>query len=298
MQNLEIVDSQKPDGFFKLFIKELKHDKLAIICAVLLIFIILFIYIAAPIINSQMNIMQANLANQNRSPEQSGSLLGTDDTGRYIAPFLVLAARNSLNIAFSVTFFAFIIGVLIGLFSGFYGGTFDNIVMRIVDTWTMIPFLMVIIAVMSIVGERTPPLFIFILTLFGWMGRARLIRAAALQQKNLDYIQGSKTLGTPNIIIIFREMFPNLLDIIVANFVITMAASIGIETGITIIGFGLGVEHATLGTLISNSLHPVNLQFRWWTWLPAFILVVTIMLCINFIGNVLQRAADPKQRLQ
>lgn len=279
------------------FWKEIKSDKLSLISLILLVIIFSFIYIAAPIINSQINVMHNNLLIANQSPEQSGTLLGTDSNGRYVAPLLVIAARNSLNLALAVTFFSFIIGVVVGLYSGFYGGKIDNWIMRLVDTWLMLPSLMFIIAMISLMGERTVALFIIMLTAFSWMGRARLVRAAALQNSNMDYIHASKTLGTKNFVIIFREMLPNLVDVVVANFVITLATSIGIETGLSLIGFGMGALTPSLGVMIQSALSPVNLQFRWWTWAPALILVVFITLCINFVGNTLQRAADPKQRL-
>jgi peptide/nickel transport system permease protein len=113
----------------------------------------------------------------------------------------------------------------------------------------------------------------------------------------MDYISASKTLGTRNIVIIFREMLPNLVDIGVANFVLTMAANIGIETGLSLLGFGLGWNWPSLGVMINRATIPDNLQNFWWVWLPALVLVCVIMLCVNYVGNALQRVADPKQRL-
>ena len=294
--DMDVVLSTKPPNMFSLFWRELRHDILGFISLILLGVILVGIYIGAPVIESRMDVMRNDLLRQNQSPEQSGTLLGTDDVGRFVAPLLVVSARNSLNVAFGVTALSFLIGLIIGIVSGFYGGRTDNIIMRIVDTWQMIPFLMAVIAIISI-APRSTGMFIFLLTAFTWMGRTRLVRAAALQNRNLDYISASKTLGTRNIVIIIREMLPNLVDIIVANFVLTAAANIGIETGLSMLGFGMGMEYPSLGTMLQNALHPVNLQFRWWTWAPAVVLVVTIMLCINFVGNVLQRVADPRQRL-
>jgi len=295
--NLDITLSTKPLNMFQLFWNEIKSDILALIALILLIFIFLGIYIGSPIIQSRMDVMHNDLLIRNQSPKESGSLLGTDSNGRFIAPLLVVSARNSLNISLAVTTLSFLFGAILGLVSGFYGGRIDNIIMRITDTWTMVPGLMVMIAIIQMAQQRSTTLFILLLTIFTWMFRTRLIRAAALQNRNLDYISASKTLGTRNIVIMFREMLPNLVDIIVANFVLTFAANIGIETGLTLLGFGMGMEYPSLGTLIANALHSVNLQFFWWTWAPAIVLVVTIMLCINFVGNVLQRVADPRQRL-
>ena len=315
--NLEVELSTKPPSIFALFWKEIRHDYVAMVGFCMLIIIFLGIYIGAIIIEMTMDVMQPDLAVTNVNPAgfqrqtvwgPDGvsqefvdigfpTLLGTDVIGRQIAPLMIVSARNSLNIGLAVAGLSFIIGLIAGIVAGFYGGHVDNVVMRITDTWTMLPTLMVMIAIISIIPNRTLFWFIMILTAFGWMGRTRLVRAASLQQCNLDYIAASKTLGTRNVVIIFREMLPNIVDVVVANFVITVAASIGIETGLTILGFGLGIEYPSLGFMINSALNPINLQFFWWNWAPALILVVVIMLCINFVGNVLQRVADPRQRL-
>ena len=317
--NLEIELSTKPPSMLSLFWREIKNDYFALIGLSLLVIIFLGVYIGAVVIQSRMNVMQPDLESANISPAgmqhqtvwdfetfelrqdwvDTGytTLLGTDRVGRPIAPLMIVSARNSLNIALVVTALSFMAGLFVGIVSGFFGGHIDNIIMRLVDTWSMLPSTMVIIAMIAMADQRSVFLFIMLLTMFGWMGRTRLVRAASLQQCNLDYIAASKTLGTRNFVIIFREMLPNIVDIVVANFVLTLAANIGIETGLTLLGFGLGIEYPSLGTMIGAALFPINLQFYWWTWAPAIILVVSIMLCINFVGNALQRVADPRQRL-
>ncbi|MCL2398347.1 MAG: ABC transporter permease [Defluviitaleaceae bacterium] len=295
MQSLESGFSEKPKSLLKLFFYELKHDILASVSLVMLIAIFLTIFIGAFIVESLFDVMWVTPRPLPVSPANSGTLLGLDSLGRNQFHLIFVAARNSLLISFGVTFFSFIFGIVIGVISGFYGGKTDNIIMRIVDTWNMVPFLMVVIALLSVLS-RTVPVFIALLTAFSWVGRARLLRASALSQSQMDYISASKTLGTPNIVIMFREMLPNLVDVTVANFVLTLAASIGIETGLSLLGFGLGWDFPSLGTMMQNAINPMYLQHFPWVWAPALVLVCTIMLCVNFVGNALQRVADPKQR--
>ena len=296
MQTVENSNlSEKPKNLLQLFVNELKHDILASISLVLLVVIFLTIFIGAFIIESLFNVMWVVPTPLPVSPANSGTLLGLDSLGRNQFHLIFVAARNSLIISLGITFFSFILGIVVGVISGFYGGKTDNIIMRIVDTWNMIPFLMVAIAILSIL-PRTVPNFIILLTAFTWVGRARLLRASALSQSQMDYISASKTLGTPNIVIIFREMLPNLVDVTVANFVLTLAASIGIETGLSLLGFGLGWDFPSLGTMMQNAVNPMYLQHFPWVWAPALVLVCVIMLCVNFVGNALQRVSDPKQR--
>ena len=295
--NLDVVLSTKPPTMLNLFWREIRNDYFALVSLFLLMIIFLGIYIGAPILENRVDVMRIDMFRLNLSPADSGTLLGTDNGGREIAPLLVVSARNSLNISVAVTALSFIIGLAAGIVAGFYGGKVDNIIMRVTDTVSMMPFLMVTIAIISVLQNRNPLVFILLLTAFTWMGRTRLVRAAALQQRNLDYVSASKTLGTRNIVIIVREVLPNIVDVVVANFVLTFAANIGIETGLSILGWGMGIETPSLGTLIANATQTINLNHRWWTWAPAIVLVITIMLCINFVGNALQRVADPKQRL-
>jgi len=287
--------SKRPPSIFTLFLRELKHDYFALVSLIILAILLLAIFIGAPIINSMYDVLWVSPQMMPVSPSESGTLLGLDRLGRNQFHLLFLAARNTMYLAFGITFFSFLIGISVGVISGFYGGRVDNIIMRLTDTWSMIPFLMVTIVLLSIYG-RTVPNFIFFLTIFSWVGRARLLRAAALSQRQLDYVSASKTLGTPNIVIIVREILPNLVDVTVANFVLTLAASVGIEVGLSLLGFGLGWDFPSLGLMMQAATNPMYLQHFPWVWAPALVLMLVMMMCINFVGSALQRVADPKQR--
>ena len=210
---------------------------------------------------------------------------------------LTIGARNSLNIALSVAVFGVILGSLIGLFSGFYGGHVDNVIMRVMDFQGMVPTLMIVILVVRVMS----PIDVFTLSwllivLVAWQGTARLIRIMALKQSTLDYVSASKTMGTPSIVIIFREVLPNLTSIMMSNFTITLASSVGIETGLSFLGLGLPFNIPSLGVILTNARVPYDMMNRMWLWLPAAVLVVVLMLCINFVGQALNRAADAKKR--
>ena len=300
-KKIEVFDSPKPPSTANMFWKEIKNDKFAMVGFVTLTAIILFVVIASAVITTEVagavNLMDRRIApSWAAEGTREGFPLGTDDAGRNMFYMTIVGGRNSLLIGFAVSLTATIIGLTIGIISGFFGGKTDNVIMRMVDTWSMLPGLMVIIALVSLATTRTIPMIIGLLIMFAWMGNARLFRSVTLQQRNLDYVSASKTLGTRNIVIIFREILPNLVSIISAQVVISMSVSIGIETGLSILGFGLPIGTPSLGNIINNALSPANLQYRWWTWLPAIIMVFVISLSINFVGQAVSRAADPKQR--
>ena len=222
--------------------------------------------------------------------------LGTDPAGRCMVGQLFLGARNSFLIAFAVTLASGVIGILVGLVSGFFGGSVDNVIMRLLDFFLMLPALMIIIAVLSVLGSYGVWQFSLIMIAFLWADRARLMRAKTLQQTNLDYVSASKTLGTPNAVIMFREVLPNLTSVIMVNMTLTLAANMGLETGLTFLGYGLPFGTPSLGTLISYAAVPTAMMNRPWQWLPASLLVFAMMLSIYLVGQAVSRAADAKQR--
>lgn len=300
---VEIFDTEaKSISWSRLFWRELRADKVAMVALVTIVIIMLLSVIISAILTTEavVEVTSAQLMTRRMPPfwqegGRAGAWLGTDAGGRDVLQYLIIASRNSLFLGFSVAFISIIIGVVIGIISGFYGGHVDNIMMRITDTWAMIPSLMFMVALVAIM-DFTMPRFIMLLVMFSWMGRARLIRSVTLQQRNLDYVHASKTLGTSNIVIIFREIMPNLVSIISANVVLTMAGSIGIEVGLALLGYGLPAGTPSLGAFVAAATTLSNLQNRWWMWAPGIVLMFIMILCINFVGQAISRIADPKQR--
>jgi len=273
---------------------EIYKDKIALVALFTFILVTIAIFVGAAAFSGS-ELAEVNLRLRNEPPGP-GLPLGADPGGRGILQMLFLGARVSFIVGVSVTILGSIIGILVGLIAGFYGGTFDNIVMRIVDTWSMLPTLMIIIVIVSMMPYYTSIHFVLVMSAFGWTGTARIMRAMALQQRSLDYVSASKTLGTRNIVIMFREVLPSLVPVITVNLTLTLAANIGIETGLTFLGFGLPFGTPSLGRLIAYAIVPHTLQFRMNQWLPAATLVFLLMLCVYCVGQAMNRASDVRQR--
>lgn len=280
---------------FSIIKREFQKDKIAMFSLVLLLIIIIGIFVASSVIDVK-EVMRVNLADKYAKPLE-GFWLGADMGGRSILGQLIIGARNSLMIGFAVTIITGIIGISVGLVAGYYSGWVDNVVMRIIDFIMILPSTMVIIVFVTIIPKYTIPKFIFILSAFIWIGTAKLIRSKALSEARKDYIQASKTLGTSDIKIILFELLPNISSIILVNLTLMFAGSIGIETGLTFLGYGLPPSTPSLGILISYARRPEIMSSKLWIWLPASILILVLMLCINYIGQALKRASDAKQRL-
>lgn len=293
------VKSQNPTGFTVIF-REFSKDKLATFSLFLLIALFAFMFITAMFIDqSEFSkiILDRKLKFMKPTLTSFKYFLGTDNAGRSIMHQLVVGARNSIMIGFAVTVIANIIGIFVGLMVGFYGGKFDSIVMRIVDFIGILPRLLIIIVFVTIVPNFNMWHFVFIMSIFYWIGTARLVRSKALSEGRRDYVNASKTMGTSDFKIIFGGILPNISSIIIVDLTLAFAGNIGIETGLSFLGYGLPASVPSLGTLIAYARDSVNLTQRLWLWLPASLLILTMMLCINYVGQALRRASDAKQRL-
>ena len=292
-----VVTSQKLDkspSSLSILWRELVRDKVALISLIFLGLIILLVY-GTSLILDQEEIVKVDLFAL-YEPPSAQYWLGTDYGGRDVFGQLVIGTRNSLTIGIIVTLMTGFIGILVGLLSGYFGGMIDNLFMRVVDFFMILPMLMIVIAFVTAVPKYNIVSFSLIMTAFLWMGIARLIRSKALQERELDYVKASKTLGSSHMKIMLSQVLPNLSSIIIVTMTLNLAANIGLESGLSFLGFGFPESTPSLGTLVSYARNPQTLEFRWWIWLPASVLILVLMLSINNVGQALKRATDARQR--
>lgn len=297
IDNKKLIAKEKANNpsLAKTIWREIRHDKMALISLVLLLGILITAY-SSPLFIDQEQLQRVNFLETWEAPSEA-HWLGTDDGGRDVFGQLLLGTRNSFTIGLSVTVIAGLFGLTIGLIAGFFGGWIDNVIMRIIDFLMVLPSTMFIIVFIVIVPDYSILSFVLMMSAFAWFQKARLIRSKGLAERELDYINASKTLGTPSWKIMFFEMFPNLSSLVIVNMTLTLAGNIGLETGLTFLGFGLPASTPSLGTLISFATNPDILQNKSWVWLPAALLILVMMLCINYIGQAVKRASDARQRL-
>ncbi|AMQ20262.1 ABC transporter permease [Geobacillus sp. JS12] len=289
------IAAEKSPSALSIMWRELVRDRLALVSLIILSVILLIVYGASIFLDQEEIVKVDFLAIY--SPPSAEHWLGTDYGGRDVFGQLIIGARNSFTIGLAITLITGAIGLAVGLVAGYFGGWIDNVIMRIIDFILVLPFLMLVIVFVAIVPKYNVATFILIMSAFLWTGKARLIRAKTLAERELDYVSASKTLGTPDWKIILFQILPNLSSIIIVNLTLNLAGNIGIESGLTYLGFGLPESTPSLGTLVSYATNPDVLQNKWWVWLPASLLILVMMLCINFIGQALKRAADARQRL-
>lgn len=294
-QNAKNQDKNAVVGF-GVIVREFKKDKVAMGALIIFTLLIAGIFIGSLFLDAD-KVLTVVARNRFAAPGTKGFILGSDEGGREILYLLILGARNSLIVAFAVTVISSIVGLVIGTISGYYGGFIDAMIMRTTDFISILPSLLFIIAFLAVVPNYGVIELVLIMSIFAWTGKARLFRGTALSESSLEYIKAAKTLGASDTRIMIKELLPNMSSIIIVNLILSFAGNIGLETGLTYLGFGFPTSVPSIGTLIGYANSSDVIKNKMWVWLPASILVLVLMLCINYIGQALQRSADAKQRL-
>lgn len=296
IDNEQTVGEALPPMGFEVIRREFVKDKLAIFSLIVFITILLIAFIGAGVIDLDAA-TRVDLFSRYAAPGEKGYILGADDGGRDVLSLLIIGTRNSVFIGFAVTIITSIISIALGIFAGYYGGVVEDVMMRIVDFIIILPPMVLIIVIVTIVRRFDMWSLIAILSALGWAGGVRLFRTSALSEASKDYISASKTMGTPDWKIMYFELMPNLSSLIITNLTLSLSGNIGIETGLTFLGFGLPPSTPSLGTLIATASNPDVIQNKVWVWLPAVIVILILMLSINYMGQAFQRVADSRQRI-
>ena len=223
-------------------------------------------------------------------------LLGTDELGRDVLTRLLYGGRVSLGVALTATILQLIIGVTLGSISGFYGKWIDNAIMRLVDTFMCFPFFVIAITIAALIGPSAWNV-ILIIGLLQWTGVARIVRAEILSLKHSEFIEAARAMGFSNFQIIFKHLLPNILSPVIVNATLSVAQGILMEAGLSFLGLGVKQPEPSWGNILSAAQSMRVLQYEWWLWIPAGLLVFLSVLSINFVGDGLRDALDPKMKI-
>ncbi|WP_303885717.1 ABC transporter permease, partial [Abiotrophia defectiva] len=290
-----------PPMGFEVIKREFMKDKLALLSLIVFILILLFLYVAPFFLNlesaTKVQIFNRYMAPGSVADTGHTYLLGADEGGRDVLAQLILGGRNSITIALIVTALTMIIGLVVGIVSGYYGGRVDNFIMRLVDFVMIIPGFILFITLNTILKANTVLGISLTFSVIYWTSYARLFRTRTLSEASKDYINASKTMGTRDWKIMLTELLPNISSLIITQLVLSMAGNIGLETGLSYLGFGLPIGTPSLGTLIGTAKTADIIENKQWVWLPAALFILVLMLCINYIGQAVQRSTDARQRL-
>ncbi len=272
-----------------------------IIIGVLALFVILAPFTARYGVNQSVQ----GPPNSFLSP-RSNAWLGTDDIGRDLYSRLIYGVRVSLLIGLASAVISVTLGALVGAVAGFRGGKFDDILMRVTDLFLAFPFLVTLLVVRNVLGglpwlkpltgEMNSVRFIIVLfSIFGWMGVARIVRGQVLSLKEREFVEAARAVGASRRYIIARHLLPNSVGPIMVALTFSVVGSIIGESTLAFFGYGpqAGDGATSLGILVGAAKGAVQTGFWWLAVFPCFVLII-IALSINFIGDALRDATDPR----
>lgn len=270
-------------------------NKLAMISLGFLIAVTIISFLAPYITTEDVTRVELSRIGKEPSAEH---WLGTDKGGRDVFTRLLYGGRISLFIGISCTFLVVSFGTLIGSIAGYFGGKVDSFLMRFTDFILNFPFLVFVIVLNAILFGIVDGVWVLILTISGltWGGVARIVRSKVLAEKENEYILAAISIGTKPSKIIIKHLLPNVLSTIIVQATLLFASLIVAESGLSYLGFGVPQEIPSWGNMLSSSREPDVLQYKPWIWIPPALAIVFTILSINFIGEGLKDALNPKSR--
>jgi peptide/nickel transport system permease protein len=228
-----------------------------------------------------------------RQPPGPGHILGADLSGRDIFARVVHGTRISLVVGFGAVALYLVIGTTLGLIAGFSGGLRDQAVMRFTDVLLAIPLILLCIVFIAIVGPGLVSV-IAVIGLLGWPHTTRIVRGQLLSLRESEFITASHVIGTSGGEIARRHLMPNILGPLTVVATFGVAQAILLEASLSFLGLGVRPPVPSLGEMINAATAPSTLQDLPWVWLPPGIVIALLVLAVNFIGDGVRDALDPR----
>lgn len=267
-----------------------RRHHLAMLGLVVLVVLVL-LAVFAPIL-SPHSPFALDLHNRMQPPSLN-HWFGTDGTGRDIWSRVLLGGRVSLAVGLGAVLISTAIGIVLGGISGYFGGRTDMAIMRVTDVVMTFPTLIIIITLVAVVGPSVNNTILAI-GLLGWPATARLVRGQFLYLREREFVEAAEALGIPNMRIIFSHILPNTIGPIVVAATFGVAAAILMEAGLSFLGLGVQPPTPSWGNMLRDAQTLTILEQMPWMWIPPGVMIVLAVLSINFIGDGLRDALDPR----
>ena len=283
----------------------LRRHKMALFGGVMLILLVLFSFGTSFFVTEKY--ANFNDTSQRLQPPSAAHPFGTDSIGRDVFARTVYGGQISLVIGFVAVLLETILGILVGALAGYYGGAVDAVLMRFTEALLSIPTILLLLTMTKFFGGSVPPIeiagrsfsgsVVVIIVVIGatsWMYLARIVRAEFLSLKEREFILAARATGTANFDIIFRHILPNTFAPIIVSFTLSVANAILTEAYISFLGMGVQAPTATWGNMLDKSVK--YLDSAPWLWFFPGMLILLTVLSINFLGDGLRDALDPRSR--
>ena len=289
-QNQEdnIAISSKVESPWKIVVRRLRKNKLAMIGLVIITIMILGA-VLAPVLTSHGR-DTTNLSNSNAAPSRD-HLLGTDALGRDLFTRLLYGARISLTVGFVSTSLRMVIGVILGGMAGFYGGKIDGVIMRIADIFSCLPFLPIAITFVAMLGPSIYNVML-VLAILGWPGIARIVRAEILSLREREFMEAATALGISDYKKITSHLIPNTMASIIVSTTIGIAGAILTESSLSFLGLGVRQPNSSWGSMLKYAQGYMG-ESPYLALFPGILILLTV-LSFNILGDIFRIAFEAK----
>lgn len=279
----------KEESYLRVIRKKFFKHKLAVFGLIVFSLIVLMALFAPLLAPQSPYSVNGDFADQ----PSDAHLLGTDQVGRDLLSRLIYASRVSLAVGIGAVAIYVVIGTILGAVAGYFGKWVDMVIMRLTDVFMSFPYLMVILVLVSIMGPSLLNI-ILVIGLLGWPSVARIVRGSVLTIKEMEYVKAGVALGLPSWKILFQHILPNCLAPILVNATFGIASSIILEASLSFLGMGVQPPTASWGNMLNEAQSLTVLATQPWLWLPPGLMILLAVLSINFMGDGLRDAMDPK----
>ena len=286
------------DSPFKRVAADFAESRLALVGLATLI-VILFVAICAPLVSpqnpynlAQLDIMDSKLPPGSASLDGLTFWLGSDDQGRDMLSAIFYGLRISLGVGTLATLCALAIGLTVGLIAAWFGGWVEAVIMRLVDLQLSFPSILIALVLLAALGQGVDKIVIALITV-QWAYYARTVRAAALVERNKEYIEAATCLALSTPRILFRHLLPNVLPPLIVIATVQVAHAIALEATLSFLGLGMPITSPSLGLLIANGFTHLMSGKYWISLYPGIALLVTIV-SINLVGDQLRDVLNPR----
>lgn len=303
-KKVEKVDheAQTVDSPFKIYLERFQKNKLAMIglySTIILVTIILGVAAYVKITNYDLGNMQHDIKNL---PPSLKYPFGTDSSGRNYLIRVFYGGVVSIQVGVIATFFATTLGVLFGGMAGYYGGKVDNVIMRFAEMVSSLPLLPLAITVQATFSHLAREQRFLIMILFigatGWTGLARMVRGQILSLREQEFMVAAKAMGIRPREQIMRHLVPNVIAHVILSAVSSFAGAIMIEATLSFLGLSVQEPTPTWGRLLNLAKTATIMKNQWWLWVFPGILLVTLIIGVNLIGEGLRDAVDPRSNIK
>jgi peptide/nickel transport system permease protein len=254
--------------------------------------VIIVILVVAALLGSEEKALTPDLRARNQPPSLEHPF-GTDRTGRDVFARTMVGGRVSLTVGLVAVFFSLIIGTILGAVAGYYQGLVDGVIMRLVDIVMCFPLIVLLLSLVSLLGPGIYKIMI-IIGLLTWPTPCRIVRGQFLSLRNKEYVEAARCIGVSDVQIAWRHILPNALAPLLVYASLGVATAVLLEAGLSYLGLGVQPPTPSWGNMLNTARSITTMEQTPWQWIPPGVCTVLFVLAVNFVGDGIRDAVDPR----